>query len=42
MEEKKLNENESLELITRMIMENRARLSNKNSDILWMTGVVRY
>ena len=39
MEEKTLNQNESLELITRIMSENRARLSCKNSDILWMTGV---
>ena len=39
MEEKKLTENESLELIARMITENRACLSRRNSDILWMTGV---
>lgn len=39
MEEKFLKEEESLRLIARMISENRARLSNRNSDILWMTGV---
>lgn len=39
MEGKDFKEKESLELISQVLSEHRARLSDKNSDLLWMTGM---